>query len=468
MTITLASMGVEGGDITLKTLDELKSGKTVIISSAETPAGKWLITNFPSALALDDIYETSKNFDTLNRKLAKRVLDQSRETDVLFLVDGDPKDNAACKIIKSKRKNSVILTGVSKADYYLGKLGIGGTYLTASAYDVGKVKLTLPLVVYDIDCELSASEVKLAVADKFGDEIPCYFFNGADYKKIPLYELDRQSDYGSSCSLVVNELSLTQKTRYDLDDLMEILRILRSENGCPWDKAQTKESIRLNAIEETYELIDAVDKNDDFAICEETGDVILQAAFQAIFGEERAAFTMTDVLSELCYKLISRHTHVFGKDYADNEENALDVWNKNKSEEKAYANGAEYLSSVPTGMPALLRADKVAKRSGKYNMDFADADEALLKLYEEIDEVKAELKTGDEKRIAEECGDLLFSAASFVRKCGVKSELALKEATEKFIRRFTVTEELVTRDGKTMTELSAKELDGYYNESKKH
>ncbi len=462
-------MGVEGGDLTLATLKELKSGKNIIISSEITPAGKWLKSRFPEAVSLDDIFDCSRNFETLNKKLAKRVLDYAKNGDVIFLVDGDVKDSAACRIILSKRKNVNVLTGISKADYYLGKLGAGGSYLALSAYDVAeKTRLSLPLVVYDIDGELIAGEVKLALSDKFGDEIPCYFFHGSEYKKIPLYELDRIENYDCACSVVITELGLTEKARYDFDDLIKILKILRSENGCPWDKAQTKESIRINAIEEIYELIDAIDNGDDCAICEEAGDVILQAAFQAVFAEERGAFTYRDVLSELCGKLIARHTHVFGQDKAATADNALEVWNKNKAAEKGYENGSEYLSAVPKGMPALLRADKVSKRSGKYNMDFPDAESALKKLYEEIDEVKAELKRGDEKKISEKCGDLLFSAASFVRKCGANSELSLKEATDKFIRRFTETEKLITADGKDMKSLTAEEIDGYYNEAKKY
>ena len=467
MKLILASAGAEGGDLTLKTLEELKSGKKIILQSAETPAGKFIAEQFPQATALDEIYEKSRTYDTLNKNIAAAVLKAAKTEDVIFLIDGGVSENEACDIILKKRKDAEVLSGVTKAGYYASKAGLTGGYLAVSAYRVGEKKLSLPLVVYDIDGEYTASEVKLIVSDAFGDDIPVTLFTQNGRKNIRLYELDRENDFEYSSALVINELDLTEKTRFSLDDLMQILEILRGENGCPWDKAQTKDSIRMNTIEEAYELVDAVEKGDDAAICEELGDVLLQSAFQAEFAKERGAFTMRDAISGLCEKLISRHTHIFGTDKATDANSALDVWDKNKRKEKGFACGAEYLSAVPKNFPALMRADKVAKRSGKYNMDFADADEALKKVYEELDEVKTEIG-GDEKRLSEECGDFLFAAASYVRKLGQNSEQVLSYATEKFLRRFAKTEELILKDGKDMTKLTAEELDEYYNESKKY
>ena len=200
---------------------------------------------------------------------------------------------------------------------------------------------------------------------------------------------------------------------------------------------------------------------------EELGDVVLHTAFQAIFAEERGTFTFSDAISALCEKLITRHTHVFGNDRASDSESALSVWDKNKRKEKGYENGTEYLCAVPKNFPALMRADKVSKRSGKYNMDFLSADDALEKVYEELSEVKAELG-GDKNKLGEECGDFLFAAASYVRKLGFDSETALSAATEKFLKRFKKTEELVLNAGKDMRDLTAEELNEYYDESKKY
>ena len=467
MKLILASAGVEGGDLTLKTLDEIKSADEIIIQTALTPAGKYIVDNFPSAVSLDDVYKKSRTYDTLNKNIAAEVLKAAKTKNVIFLTDGGVSENRACGIILKKRKDAIVLSGVTKAAYFAEKAAFTGNYLAISAYEVGSAKLTLPLIVYDVDCAITAGEVKLAVSSAFGDDIPVTLFTGGENKQIPLYELDRQTDLGFLSAIAIGELSLTQKTRYDVDDLLEILRILRDENGCPWDKAQTKESILPGTVEETYELLDAVKSGDESAIMEELGDVVLQTAFQAIFAEERGTFTFSDAISALCEKLITRHTHVFGNDRASDSESALSVWDKNKRKEKGYENGTEYLYAVPKNFPALMRADKVSKRSGKYNMDFLSADDALEKVYEELSEVKAELG-GDKNKLGEECGDFLFAAASYVRKLGFDSETALSAATEKFLKRFKKTEELVLNAGKDMRDLTAEELNEYYDESKKY
>lgn len=467
MKLVLASSGIVGGDISANAVDAIRSSQAVVIQSALTPSGKYVFDNFENVVSLDFLYEKSRTYDTLNSNIAKEVLRTAKTQDVVFLVDGSVTENEACAIIRRKRKDAKVLSGCSKADYFASLAGITGEYLAVSAYRIDRKRLSLPLVVYDVDNVLTAGEVKLAVSDCFGDDISISLFHGDEAKNIPLFELDRQADFGSNTGIVVNSLPLTKKTRFDLDDLLEILDVLRSENGCPWDRAQTKDSIKKNTIEEAYELVDAVQKGDESAICEEVGDVLLQVAFQTTFAKERGAFTMRDALSGLCEKLITRHTHVFGYDDADDENSALNVWDKNKCKEKGFESGAEYLSSVPTNFPALMRADKIAKRSGKYNMDFPTADDALKKVYEELGEVKAEIGVDDSK-LFEECGDFLFAAASYVRKLGVDSETALSSATDKFLKRFIKTEELVKRDGKDMQTTSVEELDVYYNESKKY
>lgn len=467
MKLVLASAGAEGGDLTLKTVEEMKSADEIIIQTALTPSGKYIAENYPSAVSLDYVYQKSRSYETLNKNIAAEVLKAAKSKNVIFLTDGGVSENRACKIILEKRKDAIVLSGVTKASYFADKAAFTGEYLAVSAYDVNSAKLSLPLVVYDVDCAITASEVKLAISSAFGDDIPVTLFSNGKSKQIRLYELDRQSDLGFLSAIAIDELPLTTKTRYSVEDLLDILKILRGENGCPWDKAQTKESILPNTVEETYELLDAVKSGDESAIMEELGDLILQAAFQAIFAEERGTFTFADAISALCEKLITRHTHIFGDDTATDAESALSVWDKNKSKEKGYENGYEYLNSVPKNFPALMRADKISKRSGKYNMDFLSADDALKKVYEELDEVKAELGK-DKDKLGEECGDFLFAAASYVRKLGYDSETALSAATEKFLKRFKITEELVLKDGKNMRELTASQTDEYYNESKKY
>ena len=158
MKLILASAGVEGGDLTLKTLDEIKSADEIIVQTALTPAGKYIVDNFPSAATLDDVYKKSRTYDTLNKNIAAEVLKAAKTKNVIFLTDGGVSENRACGIILKKRKDAIVLSGVTKAAYFAEKAAFTGNYLAISAYEAGSAKLTLPLIVYDVDCAITAGE----------------------------------------------------------------------------------------------------------------------------------------------------------------------------------------------------------------------------------------------------------------------------------------------------------------------
>lgn len=257
------------------------------------------------------------------------------------------------------------------------------------------------------------------------------------------------------------------KEHFTFEDLTEIIRFLRSPQGCPWDREQTHESIEICLIEEAYELIDAVKKKSAEKMMEEAGDVILQSVFHAVMGEEEGSFTMQDVIDAECVKMITRHTHIFGEESVRDSAGALKAWEKNKYKEKRLESAGERVKDVPETLPALLRAEKVQKRAAKFNFEFENIEDVFGKLKEETEEFAAALGEGDAAHIAEEGGDLLFAAVNLLRFAGVESERALAAATEKFISRFAETEKLVLADGKKMEDLSPEELDGYYNAAKK-
>lgn len=467
MKITLAGTGVTPGDVSLRAI-EAADGATVIVKTALSENGIALTKRFPAAITLDDVYRRSRNFDTLNKNLAAEVLKYARENPVVYYVDGNPADDVSCRMILQKRKDTEVIPGVSKAAACLSALGIGGKYTAVSAYDLSEDSdIALPLVVFDVDSAYLAGRAKLILSDRFGDEIPYYkFFNGK-YEKSMLFECDYGDNFDYSCCIVIGELSLTEKRRFGFNDLFRIVERLRAENGCPWDRAQTKESIRVNTIEEAYELVDAVTQNDEDGMCEEIGDLLLQAVFQTVFAEERNSFDRNDVLSGVCEKLITRHTHIFGIDRAENESTALDIWNKNKMKEKGYETAAEYVNAVPKNLPALMRAEKCMNRAKKFGFEFENAEQIFDKIAEETEEVRREIRSGDNEKLKRECGDLICAAANLARYLGVECEEALSLSTEKLVNRFTAAEELIRKDGKDPTDLSPKEWDEYYRAAKK-
>lgn len=236
------------------------------------------------------------------------------------------------------------------------------------------------------------------------------------------------------------------KRRYDYEDFLTVMRLLRGPGGCPWDAEQTHHSIRRNFLEETYEVIDALDHDSAPDMCEELGDVLMQVVFHAIMEEERGRFTMADVVDGVTKKMIFRHPHVFGGTMtADNSEQVLTNWEVLKREEKGQASTADAIEAVPHTLPALWRAEKVQKKAAKAGFDWSGALSALDKLEEEIRELRAALERGgsaDEPHgIREELGDALFMAAKVGQMCAVDPEDALHRACDKFDRRFRYVEE---------------------------
>ena len=292
------------------------------------------------------------------------------------------------------------------------------------------------------------------------------FIRQGKAKKIPLFELDRQKEYDYTSAVAIEEMDLLDKKRFTLEDLKEIVVRLRAPNGCPWDKVQTNDSIKMSAVEEAYELVDAIDQEDDDKILEETGDIVLQAVFHAVMKEETGAFNLADVTTGICQKLIFRHSHVFGEDKAGDEGSALSVWEKNKMTEKHQTTFADSVNDVPKCFPAAMRAQKIGKRAAKAGMDFASVEAAAVRLKEEIEEFLEAYRAGDKIGAEKELGDVLFAAVNVGRKAGCDCEKALKESAQRFAARFTLAEKLALADGKTVTELSESEWDEYYQNAK--
>ncbi|MBR2330777.1 MAG: MazG family protein, partial [Clostridia bacterium] len=211
----------------------------------------------------------------------------------------------------------------------------------------------------------------------------------------------------------------------------------------------------------------AIDVNDDDKILEEAGDILMQAVFHAVLKEETGAFTLTDVLTGVCQKLITRHTHVFGDDKAKDDAGALNVREKNKMTEKHQNTYADAVNDVPKCFPAAMRAQKVGKRAAKAGMDFATAEAAAERLKEELNEFFEAYRLGDKTQTEKELGDVLFAAVNVGRKAGCDCEKALKESVERFAARFTLAETKALADGKIVTELSETEWDTYYLAAKK-
>lgn len=285
-------------------------------------------------------------------------------------------------------------------------------------------------------------------------------FNAVEKKIIDIFgnaELKKGEDY-----VLIKPVDFFNKTRFTFGDLIEIIWRLRDPDGCPWDRAQTPETIRTNIIEEAYELIEAIDLLDNDKIREECGDVILQGAFCSVMTEEKGEIGTNDVITALCEKLIHRHTHIFGKDKATDEKQALMFWEKAKAVEKGQKTIVDKLNSVPTTFTALQKANKVQKIIKKTGFDFPTEKEGIDKIYEEIREfINA---TGKEKE--KEAGDMLFSVVNVLRLHNIDPEVALNGTTDRFSKRFSYVIKKAEEQGKKVEELSLEEMEVFYNQAK--
>ena len=254
------------------------------------------------------------------------------------------------------------------------------------------------------------------------------------------------------------------KNKYNLADLVKIVKVLRGPGGCQWDAEQTHQSIRRNFLEEAYEVAEAIDQNSVEHLQEELGDVLLQVVFHTSMEEELGHFDLDQVADGVCKKLIFRHPHVFGDVTVHSTGEILSNWEELKRREKGQATQADAVDAVARSLPALWRAEKVQKKAAKVGFDWPDVSGAVDKLSEELEEVKAAID--GQGNPAEELGDLLFAAVNVARFIHTDPEDALQAACDKFAARFRRVEEAVAEKGRTMEEMSLEELDEIWNQVK--
>ena len=261
-------------------------------------------------------------------------------------------------------------------------------------------------------------------------------------------------------------IEFNQKDNYNINDLIEIVRLLRSENGCPWDKEQTHKSLKSDFIEEVCEAVEAIDLEDSSLLREELGDVLLQVVFHCSIETDAGSFDFDDVCDEVCKKLIVRHPHVFGDTVVNSTDDVLRNWDSIKKEVKGQDTYTDTLKSVAKTLPALMRAQKIGKRAMRAGFDYASVQDAVKALESEKAELDEAFVSGDSEHILDEFGDLLFSCVNLARHLGIDAEQALTDASDKFIRRFEKAEKLINYDSLDMKELEPEKLDEYWKRAK--
>ena len=258
----------------------------------------------------------------------------------------------------------------------------------------------------------------------------------------------------------------TKQPRYDYEALKQVIRRLRSPEGCPWDREQTHDSLKRYLIEETYETLEAIDTGNPEKIRDELGDVLLQVLLHSEIASEQGQFNMDDVVHGVAAKMIARHRHVFGDAQAATAEEVVTLWERVKKEEKGQKTHTQNLRDVPPHLPALMRGYKVQHKAAKAGFDWEHIDGAWAKVREEMAELEAAAAAGDRLHMEEELGDLLFAVVNVSRFMDVQPELALTGTIEKFIRRFAAVEEMAGAAGGQLEEMTLAQMDALWDQVK--
>ncbi|MGI5851278.1 MAG: nucleoside triphosphate pyrophosphohydrolase [Clostridiales bacterium] len=477
--ITIVGLGPGNpDDLTLGALKALGGGNTIIRTQMHgvVPFLKEEGITFSS---LDDLYESSDTFEEAYSAMVERIVDKARATgEVVLGVPGHP--------MMGERLVLDLMTGLDRDEFELSIIpGVsrdgaataaivekpsleGLKILMAPELDTDKIDTDIATVVLDIDSPLTASEVKLHLLRAYPPELEVYICKNEEdgrirYKRIALHEMDRLDEYDYTTCLYIPPVKLRDLEEFDFRDLVRVMDMLRSPDGCPWDREQTHESLRQYLLEETYEVLEAFDLKDTYKIIEELGDVLLQVVFHARIGSEHGEFDIRDITTGICRKMIDRHPHIFGDVKVEDSDQVLDNWEKIKKKEKGLGSHTQILKDIPPVLPALMRAYKVQKKAALVGFDWDRIEDALSKVREELLELEDAYRSGEQDKIDEELGDLLFSVVNVARFLKVEPELSLRATTEKFIRRFEYIEKMAPRP---LEEMSLEDMDKLWNDAK--
>ncbi|WP_280772191.1 nucleoside triphosphate pyrophosphohydrolase [Salipaludibacillus daqingensis] len=435
--------------------------------------------------SFDEIYEKHDRFEDVYIEIVERLLHEvSIKGTVFYAVPGHPMVAEATvqHLLQHSEKINVVLEGgqsfldamfsALKMDPIEGFQLVDG--VTMKSEDINLKQHVIIGQVYD---QFSASEVKLALMDRLPDdyEVTVVTAAGSEQESIvtvPLYDLDRVTTLSNLTAVYLPPVKNDELLYRDFSKLREVIKTLRGPNGCPWDRKQTHESLKRYAVEEIYELLEAIDEQDDDHLVEELGDVLLQVLLHAQIGEDNGYFNMEDVISKVTEKMIRRHPHVFADVTADSAEEVVSNWEDIKKQEKQEAGKNEnevmsLLDGIPASLPNLLKAFKLQKKAARVGFDWGEEAPMWMKLQEEIAEWLHEMKEGSYDAAVEEFGDVLFAFVNLARFHKIDPEEALRQTNEKFSRRFRYIEQVVSKRGDILSEQTLTELDSLWEEAKK-
>ncbi|WP_214743107.1 MULTISPECIES: nucleoside triphosphate pyrophosphohydrolase [unclassified Exiguobacterium] len=464
-TITVVGLGSgELNQLPLGVYRHLKQQPLVWLRTKEHPVVQELESEGLVFESFDSIYESSDTFEAVYDQIVDTLLNKSEEMAITYAVPGHPfVAERTVELLVERGADLHVLGGQSFLDAMFQALRIdpinGFQLLDATALDLERLQVTQHVLIGQVYDGFVAGDVKVQLMERYPDEHPVTLVTAAGttqerIEHIPLFEMDRIAEVNNLTTLYVPPLTDESYLAKDFATLKQIIATLRGPDGCPWDRKQTHESLRKYLLEESYELIEAINAEDDDAIIEELGDVLLQVMLHAQIGEDEGYFDIRDVIGSISEKMVRRHPHVFGEVTVENASDVVKNWNTIKQAEKGEKKQS-HLDGVLIDQPSLMRAEQLQKKAAHVGFEWDDVSGAFEKLEEELKEWHEELS--DES----ELGDVLFSIVNIARYVGLNAEQALEQTNRKFKRRF----EYMEAKG-DLQQMTLEQMDALWNEAK--
>jgi len=469
--IGLGPSGLE--QLTLGNYRRIRGAKKIFVRTSEHPCVQELIAEGICVDSFDEVYASEPSFEAVYERITEQLREELlKGHEVIYAVPGHPM--VAEKTVQligeklAKDYEVVIHPAMSFVDEIFRVLKfdpIDGVLIRN--YDALKdVGLTGQewLIIPQVYNKLIASEVKLDLMTAYPDDAWAYVVQALGtpqekVDKLPLFEMDHGTyDHLTTIVLPPNSEVIS------LSKLTKVMATLRSENGCAWDLEQTHDSLKTCLIEESYEVLEAIEKKDMYNLCEELGDLLLQVVFHTQLASEANDFELQDVLQGVIQKLIRRHPHVFGEEKAETADDVIMTWDRIKQEEKANEPEEVSFFSDPSSLPALMWASSTQRRVAKVGFDWSDIEGPWDKVQEELQELKNALTDGI--GIREELGDLMFAVVNLSRFLKLDAEEVLRDAIHKFQNRFLKMVELTQKDGLDFRKLALDEMDIFWEKAK--
>ena len=465
--IMIVSLG--SGDPELmngKSLQAFHDASSVVLRTGKHPFAKWLKDNGLSYTTLDTLYDEADCFDDLNSMIADRLIQLSADSVIVYAV-ADAYTDSSVRWLLQHRPDSVqisVIPSVGFHDLYLSSsvaLLNDSNIQISSAYDLllsGFYNPNISLLITEIDNEILAGQVKIFLSDRLDEESTVYLFGGdTSHSPVPikLYELDRQNGLDHRSSLLVPGSDCLSRSRHNLEDLENIMETLRSDHGCPWDRIQTHDSLKSYLIEEAWECVAAIDQDDQDHLCEELGDLLFQIIFHASIGKAFDEFTLNDIISTVCNKMIRRHPHVFADTELTDPSAVSDTWEQIKQSETGNDTVLTSLEDVSSSLPSLKYASKTLRKLDKIDGTHRPPDRIVSDIQKQLNRIGSGQQSPETSLVY---GSLLLLCCELCYRSGLDSEVILHQTVDHLKSCLSKAETRLLQDGKSLEHLTFEEL----------